>query len=218
MSAGLVPTVREVASFLGIPAAELTPAVREGIQKLMQEVLRLRRENEIKDRRIARLEKLADEDPLTPILNRRAFVRELSRMMAYCERYGGGSGLLFFDVNGMKRINDTFGHAAGDAALTHVADILVGNVRTSDAVGRLGGDEFAVLLAQADETIALQKGAELAELIADTPFLWQGEPVTVTAAFGAVAFEGGKEPHEILDAADRAMYQRKRSARGTAPE
>lgn len=203
-------TVNDVASFLGIPAAELTPSVREGLARLIAEVDRLRRDLEDKDRRIAYLERLADEDPLAPVLNRRAFVRELSRMMAYAERYGAVSSVLYFDVNGMKRINDSYGHGAGDAALSHVATILVDNVRRSDSVGRLGGDEFGVLLAQADEDVARIKGAELATLIAQTPFYWEGQPLHVEAAVGAFAFRGG-EPTEILDRADREMYKHKRS-------
>lgn len=207
-----VRSVSDVASFLGIPAAELTMSVRDGIARLIAEVERLRRDLEDKDRRIAYLERLADEDPLAPVLNRRAFVRELSRMMAFAERYGAVSSVLYFDVNGMKRINDTYGHGAGDAALGHVATILVDNVRRSDSVGRLGGDEFGVLLAQANETVAQIKGAELATRIAETPFFWEGQQLHVEAAVGAFAFQGG-EPTEILDRADREMYKHKRLTR-----
>ncbi len=207
-------SVGEVATFLGIPETELTPSVREGLSKLMAEVDRLRRDNEEKDRRISYLERLADEDPLMPILNRRAFVRELSRMMAFTERYGGVSSVLFFDVDGMKAINDTHTHAAGDEALAHVANTLLGNVRGSDVVGRLGGDEFGVLLVQADQSAANGKGAALAETISSTPFLHDGTPLTVSVSYGAFAFSGAGEPDEILNAADRAMYERKRRAPG----
>ena len=204
-------TVGEVATFLGIPEVELTPAVREGLSKLMAEVDRLRRDNEEKDRRISYLERLADEDPLMPILNRRAFVRELSRMMAFTERYGGISSVVFFDVDGMKAINDSHTHAAGDEALTHVANTLLRNVRGSDVVGRLGGDEFGVLLVQADQAAANGKGASLAEKISSTPFEHEGKSLTVSVSYGAFAFSGVGEPDEILNAADRAMYARKRS-------
>jgi diguanylate cyclase (GGDEF)-like protein len=206
-----VRTVTDVATFLGIPEAELTPSVREGLAKLIEEVARLRDEVESKERRIAYLEQLADEDPLTPLLNRRAFVRELSRTMAFNERYGGRSSVLYFDVNGMKQINDTHGHSAGDSALTHVAEVLLHNVRNSDIVGRLGGDEFAVVLAQADEAAAAKKGAELAALINRTPFAWEGQTLTVAVAVGAFAFDGSGEPNDILSRADQAMYEHKRS-------
>ena len=209
-----VRTVGEVATFLGIPEAELTPSVREGLSRLMAEVDRLRQDSEEKDRRISYLERLADEDPLMPILNRRAFVRELSRMMAFTDRYGGVSSVLFFDVDGMKTINDSHTHAAGDEALAHVANTLLENVRGSDVVGRLGGDEFGVLLVQADQTAANSKGASLAERISSTPFPYDGKPLTVSVSYGAFAFTGAGEPDEILNAADRAMYERKRRAPG----
>src|SRR5581483_1972703 len=96
--------------------------------------------------RIVELERLADEDALMPVANRRAFVRELSRMIAFTQRYGLPSSVVYFDINGMKQINDSHGHTAGDAALQHIAKILVDNIRSSDLVGRLGGDEFAVIL------------------------------------------------------------------------
>ena len=85
---------------------------------------------------------LADEDSLLPVINRRAFVRELSRAMSFAQRYTQPSSLAFFDVNNMKTINDELGHAAGDAALMHVAEMLLEHVRHSDVVGRLGGDQW----------------------------------------------------------------------------
>ncbi len=210
---GPVRSVQEVAAFLGIPEVELSANVRRGLDKLISEVDRLRRVGEAKDRRIQHLEQLADEDPLMPILNRRAFVRELNRMMAYAERYHVPSSVLYFDVNGMKAINDRYGHAAGDAALGHIADLLLDNVRSSDVVGRLGGDEFGVLLAQADETAATLKGQQLARLVAKTSFSFRGQTLSVDAAVGAFSFDGTGEATDILDRADRAMYERKRAER-----
>ncbi len=202
-------SVGDVASFMGIAPEELTPNVREGLSKLIAEVDRLRRDTEEKDRRIAYLERLADEDPLMPVLNRRAFVRELSRMMAFADRYGAASSVIYFDMNGMKAINDTYGHAAGDAALSHVATTLVDHVRSSDVVGRLGGDEFGVLLAQAGQVDANTKGASLAELIGSTPFTFEQRALSVSVSYGAFAFDGNGEPIDVLNAADQAMYQHK---------
>ena len=205
-------SIEDVATFLGISQAELTKNVHNGLAQLLVEVDRLRQELEARERRIAYLERLADEDPLTPILNRRAFVRELSRMMAYAERYGVTSSVLFFDVNGMKRINDTFGHATGDDVLTNIANCLLGNVRSSDVVGRLGGDEFGVLLAQTDERAAANKAADLAAVIqADTGAL-EGKTLDVSVSFGVFTFDGKGEPQEVLDAADKKMYRQKQES------
>jgi GGDEF domain-containing protein len=134
------------ASFLGLTEGDLSPQVKAALQTLLEEVARLKDELHRTRKRIAHLERLADEDAMLPIANRRAFVRELTRIMSYSERYGSPGSVLYFDLNGMKGINDSFGHAAGDAVLQHFSTILVNNVRDSDVVGRLGGDEFAILI------------------------------------------------------------------------
>ena len=210
-----VRSVTDVASFLGISQEELTPAVKNGLERLIKEVDRLRRDLVEKQERIARLERLADEDPLTPILNRRAFVRELSRMIAHAERYGSFSSVVYVDVNDMKSLNDAHGHSAGDAALTHIADILLANVRASDVVGRLGGDEFAILLAEAEEAMANEKAEQLSSLISRTPIQWEGREILISVSVGTFAFDGKREPNEVLHAADRQMYERKKKTAKT---
>ena len=92
----------DVATVMGIPEAELTPKVRIAIAELMAEVQRLRDELGQSAKRVDYLEELADQDPLTPVLNRRAFVREMSRMISFAERYHGVSSVLYFDLNAMK--------------------------------------------------------------------------------------------------------------------
>ena len=194
------------ASFLGIPEAELTPKVRAALDRLMGEVQVLRADLERANQRSHHLEALADQDALTRGLNRRAFIRELSRMLAFAERYQVPSSLVYFDVNEMKRINDGLGHAAGDAALRHVATVLVENVRSFDVVGRLGGDEFAVILAQVDGEAAIAKAETLAQAVESRPASWNGSTFDVHVAFGVHTFFGAEPVDETLHAADRAMY------------
>jgi diguanylate cyclase (GGDEF)-like protein len=198
------------AAILGIPEGELTPKVRATLEGLIGELRHLRLDLEREKTRAHHLEALADQDSLTPSLNRRAFIRELSRMLAFAERYQTPSSLVYFDVNEMKRINDDFGHAAGDAALRHVAAALVENVRSFDVVGRLGGDEFAVILAQVDSDCALAKARSLAEAIEGGPAAWNGSELHVRVAFGVHTFSRDEPVDEALDAADRAMYARKK--------
>lgn len=201
---------------MGIPEAELTPKVRSAIMTLLQEVDRLRQDVEDGKKRVAFLEKLADQDSLVPIANRRAFVRELSRMIAFAERYGTPSSVLYFDINGLKIINDNLGHAAGDAAIRHVAAVLTGNVRESDIVGRLGGDEFGVLLANASQPAALEKAAILSGKIEAVPFEWEGKHVPLRVAYGAYSFTGGEDAAKALAEADKAMYARKQAKKTDA--
>ena len=158
---------------------------------------------------MAEAERLADRDPLTPVLNRRAFVRELQRGAAFCARYGAPASLVYIDLDGFKAVNDRFGHAAGDAALAVVADILAGAVRESDVVGRLGGDEFAVLLAQADTASGEAKAAALTALIADSAVVFEGHAIALSASAGVRAYEPGLDAARWLAEADAAMFVRK---------
>jgi diguanylate cyclase (GGDEF)-like protein len=208
-----VPPAEDVATVMGIPESELTPKVRQALQQLMAEVYSLRLELDEARQRVGYLEQLADQDTLAPVLNRRAFVRELSRMAAFEERYGAAGAVLYFDVNDLKVINDTHGHAAGDAVLKRICEVLLRDTRASDVVGRLGGDEFGVILAQSGLEPATLKAARLAEAIAAESVVWEGTSLRVTVAHGAHTLSEGQQADDALEAADRAMYANKRGGR-----
>lgn len=201
----------------GIAADALTPELREGVARLAAERDRLRDDLAKARGRIASLERLADEDSLTSVANRRAFVRQLTRMIAFTHRYGVPASVVYFDLNNMKQINDAHGHPAGDAALRHIATVLRDNIRSSDIVGRLGGDEFGVILAQTDEAQAHNKAAALAAAIAAAPLRVGDLSIAVSAAYGVHAFSGTDDPQHAIDAADRAMYQQKRATLHAGP-
>jgi diguanylate cyclase (GGDEF)-like protein len=211
-----VPEPTDVLNLAGISEAELTPKLRQALMGLMAEVDALRRELGEARARIGYLERLADEDPLMPIANRRAFVRELTRMMSFAKRYGTPASIVYVDLNNLGQINDDHGHAAGDAALLQVARVFLDNVRNTDVVGRLGGDELGVLLVQTDQAVAEQKAAQLAAAVAAKPLLWQGKEIPLGISYGVYSFSGGENAGDALDAADRAMYEAKRQ-RGTPP-
>jgi diguanylate cyclase (GGDEF)-like protein len=198
------------ATFLGLSEVELSPNVRAALSALLDEVRSLRDELDRTRKRIQHLERVADEDAMLPIANRRAFVRELTRIISFSERYGSPGSVLYFDLNGMKQINDRFGHPAGDAALRHFAMMLVNNVRDSDVVGRLGGDEFGIILAQADVAQAQEKAAQLIDVIARTPLNWDGHDITLSCAVGMHEFHGQQSADDALSQADASMYQAKR--------
>ena len=124
---------------------------------LIAEIERLRSEIALAERKIRELEARADTDPLLDIRNRRGFMRELKRSLAHLQRYKGEAALLFIDLDGFKGVNDTHGHAAGDAILKTVAQKLTNHVRASDVVARLGGDEFCVLLWNLAPALAVTK-------------------------------------------------------------
>jgi diguanylate cyclase (GGDEF)-like protein len=208
--AAAATTPADRVAFLGLSEGDLSPNVRIALQALLDEVSHLRDELEHTRRRIAHLEQLADEDAMLPISNRRAFLRELTRMISYAERYGAPGSLLYFDINGMKTINDRFGHAAGDAALMHFTRLLLENTRDTDIVGRLGGDEFGVILAQANERQAQDKANRLVRLITQTPFQWNDEKLFLSCSVGIHQFLAEQSAETAIDAADANMYQRKR--------
>jgi diguanylate cyclase (GGDEF)-like protein len=204
------------ASVLGIPESEFTPKVRDAIMGLMNEVENLRRELSQTKARLDEVEKTADQDGLLPLLNRRAFVRELTRYIAFTGRYNTPASLIYFDLNHLKKTNDTFGHAAGDAVLAHFADVLQNHVRESDCVGRLGGDEFGVLLSHANQAQALKKADLLAAAVEGSPTQWNGHAIPVSFAYGAFELKAGDNPDSAMARADQAMYAQKRASRNAA--
>jgi diguanylate cyclase (GGDEF)-like protein len=208
-----IAAVVEPSHVMGIPVAELTTRVRDVLMTLMQEVESLRRELDRTKEKLSEVERVADTDTLSPIANRRAFVRELSRVMSYAERYNIETSLLFFDVDGLKAVNDSHGHAAGDAVLMHVADALRANIRTSDIVGRLGGDEFAVILSHANEAQALQKADLLQSRIRDVAVQFEGQNINTAASVGVYTFGPGETPTNVIAAADKIMYKQKQARR-----
>ncbi len=208
-------SVIDVQGLLGIPAQELTPRVREAFVSLLREVEVLRDELDRAKSRLAEMERLADTDTLSPIANRRAFVRELTRIMSYATRYKVSTSLLFFDLNGLKLVNDTYGHAAGDAVLMHTADIFQENIRGSDIVGRLGGDEFAIILSHATEEQARLKAEQLLAALASSVIEYEGNTIKMTSAVGVYTFGPEETPAMVLERADKAMYAHKRALQKT---
>lgn len=203
-------TLMDSVEILGIPEAEITPAVGAALQGLLGEIDDLRGEVGRLKGRLAEVENLADRDALTPLLNRRAFMRELGRIRTFAQRYGSPASLVYIDLNDLKGVNDRLGHAAGDAALKAVAERLLALVRESDIVGRMGGDEFAVILAQADQATAEAKAASLARAIEAEPLKFGEWSAPLHISWGVREITQDLEPEALVAEADAAMYARKR--------
>ena len=164
--------------------------------------------------KIAELEARADVDPLLDIFNRRGFERELARSLSYITRYGAEAALLYIDLDGFKTVNDRYGHAAGDALLKAVVAQIKAHVRASDVVARLGGDEFAVLMWNVGEALAASKARDIERAVASAGVTLNGTRIAVEASAGAVALAPDSAAAALIDAADRAMYARKKQRRG----
>ncbi|MBL4895085.1 MAG: GGDEF domain-containing protein [Emcibacter sp.] len=202
--------IQDTTSIMGIPPEEMTEKVRTAIMMLMSEVDNMRKDLELAHRKISELEKLADQDSLLSISNRRAFVREMTRMISYSQRYGINSSLIYLDMNDLKKINDTYGHKAGDKALSHMANVIVKNLRDSDIIGRLGGDEFGIILPKASEEMAKIKAQSLINSITSTPMIWEGKEIILKVAYGIHPLLGNESADQALDQADQNMYAHKK--------
>jgi diguanylate cyclase (GGDEF)-like protein len=186
---------------------ELPQTADIGRDALAQENLQLKA-------RVAELERLTALDTLTPLFNRRYLMQELDRWCWRAHRYGGTFGLLYLDVDRLKSVNDTHGHAAGDAVLCSVAEALNQATRKSDIVARIGGDEFAILLDQIDGERLTDKAAAMRKLFTAFPAKTAGPVLKIDISVGHCLIESGSRASEVLIDADRAMYADKRSKYG----
>jgi diguanylate cyclase (GGDEF)-like protein len=182
---------------------------RSAAMELAAEVERLERELAAARAEMAALAARADTDPLTDLLNRRGFERELKRALAHGKRYGTRAALIYLDLDRFKPVNDRHGHAAGDAMLKAVGDVLTRHVRASDLVARLGGDEFAVLLWHISEADAQAKALELEAAVDRTTATHSGACLSVGASAGVAPLLPLDAAADVLARADQAMYARK---------
>jgi diguanylate cyclase (GGDEF)-like protein len=161
-----------------------------------------------------RHKRLAARDGLTQLYNRRAFDERLAKARAREERQGGRFAVLLLDVDHFKKLNDTFGHPAGDAALKHTARVLENHLRQGDEAARYGGEEFAVILPGADAAGALPLAERVRGAIEGSHLVFEGARLAVTVSVGVAAWpEDGRELEGLLAAADRALYAAKQEGR-----
>lgn len=161
--------------------------------------------------RVEELERLADSDTLTPLPNRRYFLRAMSRVLAHVARHGTPAVAMFVDLDRLKAINDQHGHGTGDAALIHVANLLRRHIRVTDVVARIGGDEFGLLLDQLDDLDAENKARALETLIEENPLeLKGGKRLPLTVSIGSTTLRADDSTESALARADARMYGTKR--------
>jgi diguanylate cyclase (GGDEF)-like protein len=180
--------------------------------RLIEEISLLRGRVARLQERVEQLDQLAHQDSLINLPNRRGFMRELERLIARVDRYGLSAAMLFVDVDGLKIINDTFGHRAGDEALVQIANLLAKGVRHSDVVARIGGDEFGILLECSDVDAAHETAARLIDQISACEFLHDGEALPLSVAIGVGMIDALDTAEAVMERADEAMYRRKAAA------
>jgi diguanylate cyclase (GGDEF)-like protein len=189
-------------------ACDIVIAVEQALHRLSEDAERAERqrrlEQELRDR--------ADHDPLTGLVNRRRFGEELERELRLSSRTNSSGAVLVCDLDHFKVINDTMGHAAGDAVLRRTASALKERLRCTDIAARLGGDEFALLLPHTSEADAVAVARDIQAAVADP----SARPA-VGMSIGVAAFAGGNgwAGDDLLGAADGALYEAKHSGRGS---
>ncbi|HSS04439.1 MAG TPA: EAL domain-containing protein [Solirubrobacterales bacterium] len=196
--------------------AQSKPAIEAVLQKLGEDDRKVvRAALERAERTEAELRYLADHDSLTGLLDRRRFRSELDQYVSFSARYGGRGAVMIVDIDGLKAVNDSLGHHAGDNLIRQVAAVMRERVRATDIVARLSGDEFAILMPQTDVEGAMQLGEDLRAQVADSVQpTSDSEPATISV--GVTMFGGGEKKtgsEAVLVAADRAMYRAKEAGR-----
>lgn len=202
-------TEREPAETTPFDLASLTPEARAYVEGLQAEIAALNDRLTEQNRRIRELRHDVVRDPLTGLLNRRGFERVVVRTLDFVRRYGSEVALVFIDMDEFKRVNDTFGHAAGDRVLAETAALIRHTLRSSDVIGRIGGDEFVALLWKADVDVARRTARRVAEVLAGATIDHEGNAITVTASVGVTMLAAGDDVAGVLDRADQDMYRAK---------
>jgi GGDEF domain-containing protein len=210
-----IHAIDDVTSVLGMPEGVLPAPVQARIAALMEEVERLRAELAQARRHEEMLRDLADHHPTLPVQHRRAFLRELNRMMAKAERNGLPGTLIYLHLGGIESLRESAGPEAAEAALTKAIEVLKSETDLADIVGYLDGGNFVVALALVTDAEAQARGQRLAERLMHMSFLWNGVRPVFTTKWSTVPFRSGEEADSLLRTADAAC--RGEAARAGSP-
>lgn len=196
----------------------LTARQQDLLRRLARQVMALM-ELRQRDRELAlaltAMQRLASEDGLTGLMNRRALIEALQREVERCRRMGSALSVVMIDLDHFKDVNDRHGHAMGDAVLRGVAATLRSGIRAVDIAGRYGGEELCLVLPDTSAAGAATVAESLRAAVAAQPYEDGGQSVSITASFGVATFDkdGTNSADQLLRAADEALYRAKTSGR-----
>ena len=192
----------------------LTFEDRQRIQLGTATILEFRYQDEQEREFHALLETFRTHDPMTEAYNKRAFMVEIDKEAGFAKRHGQPLSLIMFDLDHFKRINDTYGHQAGDLVLSSVARCVQKTIRKEDVFARYGGEEFALLLRNTSEEAAFILGERIRRSIEDLEVTHNDRRIPCTVSVGVAVLDGQiTRSAELIDAADRRLYDAKRKGR-----
>ena len=159
---------------------------------------------------------LSEHDSLTGLVNARSFFDHYRRAVEHARRFREPLSLLLIDVDRLKALNDSLGHAFGSAALLHIAGVLADSKREDDMAARWGGDEFALLMPGADGVAARRQAEAIIDRLRRSPLTHRGDHTEVTVTIGIASSQAGQPEGDLFERADRALYEGKKSGRARA--
>jgi diguanylate cyclase (GGDEF)-like protein len=194
-----------------VPRQELTDGDKISIGS--STILKFTYQDHIDEHYQKQLFESALRDGLTHTFNRRYFLDRLHGELRFAVRHDKPIALLFVDIDHFKKINDTYGHQAGDHVLAGVARTMMTTLRAEDVLARYGGEEFAIICREIELVGAESLAKRLIAAVSQKPFEYEGQQIPVTISVGAAVDHGRSEPQAMIAAADAAMYEAKRSGR-----
>lgn len=193
--------------------SEREKVVTSDVENLKKRLVELEAESQRLKDKVQQERLQAQTDILTGVPNRLGYENRMAQEFARWKRFQNSLMLVICDVDLFKRINDGYGHAAGDKALKTIAKILSKNIRETDYLARYGGEEFVLIMPGASLEIAKMLGEKLRGAIEKSGFHFKGEPLTITMSFGIAEFRQDDVPLKVFERADAALYRAKESGR-----
>ena len=192
---------------------EREETAKQGYAHIIEELARTQKETELLKEQLHESQQKMLRDPLTGLPNRLAYEERIALEMNRSSRNHAPFSLAIWDIDHFKKVNDTYGHDAGDKVLKLLAKIIVSRVRKVDMFARLGGEEFVLLMPDTDINGALQLNDQLRKCLEDSGFHYNGSPCPITSSVGLAQFQGEDTAEQLLQKADKALYQSKHGGR-----
>jgi diguanylate cyclase (GGDEF)-like protein len=162
-----------------------------------------------------KIQRQATMDGLTGLANHKTFYETLEKELWRTRRYGGQISLIMVDIDNLKKVNDAYGHHAGDKVIKEISKKVKASIRQSDTAARYGGDEFAVILPNTSLTDAVVVAERMVGSVSDSPITWKKEQITLSISVGVGEYDGQSSPEDVTSRSDQALYTAKQAGKNT---